>query len=149
MDCANHSQLTPGANISQSLSQLLPIALTTSPNRSHNFSQSLLQLLQLLLQPKVLHGIDSRSLSASLLWPPLPSYKSPLNRVSQNYAYIRTYIRCILDREITIHTVIYGENIQFWPALPLPRFLATRVLTALCTGLSTAGFAVSCSACSM
>jgi len=32
------------------------------------------------------------------------------------------YIRCtygIFSREITLHTVIYGENIRFWPTLSI------------------------------
>ena len=36
--------------------------------------------------------------------------------------YIHTYIRCIygtFGRELTIHTVIYGVHIRFWPTLVL------------------------------
>jgi len=36
--------------------------------------------------------------------------------------YIYTYIRCIYDifsREITIHTIIYGVHIGFWPTLQI------------------------------
>ena len=36
--------------------------------------------------------------------------------------YINTYIRCtygIFSREITIHTVVYGVYIQFWPTLQM------------------------------
>ena len=33
--------------------------------------------------------------------------------------YIFRYIRGILSREFTIHTVIYGADIGFWPALSI------------------------------
>jgi hypothetical protein len=36
--------------------------------------------------------------------------------------YIHTYIRCIYDivsRGMTIHAVIYGVHIQFWPTLSI------------------------------
>ena len=41
-----------------------------------------------------------------------------IHRVGQNHAFIGTYIRCtcgIVSKEITIHTVIYGADIRFWP----------------------------------
>jgi hypothetical protein len=42
-------------------------------------------------------------------------------RVGQNHIYT-VYIRCIygiFGREITIHTVIYGAYIRFWPTLAM------------------------------
>jgi len=39
-----------------------------------------------------------------------------MTRVGQNHRYIRC-IYGIFGREITIHTVIYGVYIQFWPTL--------------------------------
>jgi hypothetical protein len=42
-----------------------------------------------------------------------------IGRVGQNHTFIRD-IRCIygvVGREITIHTVIYGVYIRFWPTL--------------------------------
>jgi len=39
-------------------------------------------------------------------------------RVGQNHTYYDVYsIYNIFSREITIHTIIYGVQIQFWPTL--------------------------------
>ena len=43
--------------------------------------------------------------------------------------YIYTYIRCtygIFSREITVHTVIYGAYIRFWPTLFISEYAQTH-----------------------
>jgi hypothetical protein len=45
----------------------------------------------------------------------------PIFRVGQNHTFTGK-IRCtygIFSREITMHTVIYGADIRFWPTLPI------------------------------
>jgi hypothetical protein len=48
---------------------------------------------------------------------------SDVTRVGQNHtSIVHRYIRCtygILSREVTIHTVIYGVYIRFWPTLDM------------------------------
>jgi len=41
--------------------------------------------------------------------------KGHMSRVGQNHTYIRIYGD--FSREITLHTVIYGVHIRFWPTL--------------------------------
>ena len=52
-----------------------------------------------------------------------------MTRVGQNHTFY-TYIRCtygIFSREITIHTVIYGMNIRFWPTLYMTVYLDRKI----------------------
>jgi hypothetical protein len=58
-------------------------------------------------------------------------------RVGQNHTFIGiygVYTVFYFCREITIHTVIYGVNIRFWPTL----FMSTDVKPSLetCVGLA-------------
>jgi hypothetical protein len=60
----------------------------------------------------------------------------PMCRVGQNHIY--TYVRCtyvILSREITIHKVIYGVHIRFWPTLPM--CVPSATTSALCVHVYT------------
>jgi len=62
--------------------------------------------------------------------------RSHMFRVGQNRTYIlHTYIRCIygiFNRKITIHTIIYGVHIRFWPTLHM---LHSHCVHTCCTGL--------------
>jgi len=53
-----------------------------------------------------------------------PAYKegslSGKVRVGQSHAYLCTYLQCVysvFSRDISVHAVVYGVNIQFWPTL--------------------------------
>jgi hypothetical protein len=53
---------------------------------------------------------------------PLMPGELPIPKVGQNQTFIGIYgvLYGISGREITIHTVIYGVYIRFWPTLPIP-----------------------------
>jgi len=53
-----------------------------------------------------------------------------LNKYGWPEPYIYRYIRCIhgiFGREITIHTVIYGADIRFWPTLEISKHAQRHV----------------------
>ena len=55
-------------------------------------------------------------------------------RVGQNHTFIGRYIWCtygIFSREITIHTVMYGADVRFWPTLVIWIEMDESVLTIL------------------
>ena len=55
-----------------------------------------------------------------------------VHRVGQNHTYIRC-IYGIFSREITIHTVIYGADIRFWPNLRIytPLYMTVYLVNSL------------------
>jgi len=80
------------------------------------------------------------------------------------HLWVYTYIRCtygIFSREITIHTVIYGADIRFWPTLRMRGvshcrqcmsglgWVAWATITCVCNAVQCAVWGVQCAVCSV
>ena len=70
-----------------------------------------------------LQKIESRSLKHDQGWPGPNIYTVHIHRVGHNHTYVYTVcIYGIFSREMTIHAVIYGVHIRFWPTLHIQYF---------------------------